>query len=155
VVLARLFSNTAPSPLNRALSAYGTLGSQVPFDRQPLRWGKRAVRLNDNQLTSIIEAYKAGETTYQLAIRFGANRRTIAEQLKHQGVRLRRQTPTDAMVADIIRLYVAGLSAARVSERVGFAPDTVLNHLRMNGIDRRAPGRPQRQPDSDCMPELK
>jgi hypothetical protein len=25
----------------------------------------------------------------------------------------------------------------------------------MNGIDRRAPGRPQRQPDSDCMPELK
>jgi hypothetical protein len=25
----------------------------------------------------------------------------------------------------------------------------------MNGIDRRAPGRPQRQPDSNCMPELK
>lgn len=142
VVLARLFSNSTPSPLKRALSAYGNLGCHAPFDRRPLRPIQRSVRLNDVQVKRLAEGYREGETTYELAGRFGVDRRTVSTRLKEYGVWLRRQSPTDEIVDDIIRLYATGLSAEQTAERVGVSADTVLNHLRASGVARRAPGRP-------------
>ena len=144
VVLARLFSNSTPSPLKRALSAYGNLGRQAPFDRRLLQPIQRSVRLNDVQVKRLAEGYREGETTYELAGRFGVDRRTVSTRLKEYGVWLRRQSPTDAMVGDMIRLYASGLSAEQTAERVGVSADTVLNHLRASGVNRRAPGRPHK-----------
>ena len=144
VVLARLFSNSTPSPLKRALSAYGNLGRQAPFDRRLLQPIQRSVRLNDVQVKRLAEGYREGETTYELAGRFGVDRRTVSTRLKEYGVWLRRQSPTDAMVGDMIRLYASGLAAEQTAERVGVSADTVLNHLRASGVNRRAPGRPHK-----------
>ncbi len=144
VVLARLFSNSTPSPLKRALSAYGNLGRQAPFDRRLLQPIQRSVRLNDVQVKRLAEGYREGETAYELAGRFGVDRRTVSTRLKEYGVWLRRQSPTDAMVGDMIRLYASGLSAEQTAERVGVSADTVLNHLRASGVNRRAPGRPHK-----------
>ena len=100
------------------------------------------MRLNGYQVKRLAEGYGEGKTTYELAGRFGVDRRTVSTRLKEHGVRLRRQPPTDAMVNEMLGLYISGLSAAQTAERVGVSADTVLNHLRASGVNRRTPGRP-------------
>ena len=141
VVLARLFSNSTPSTLTRALSAYKALDCAMSLERKPRRQIQRAKRLNPGQLTSLVDGYTAGATVYQLADRLGIDRRTVSIRLKEQRVILRRASPTPAMVDKMVHLYTSGLSAKKTGELVGVSADTVLNNLRNSNVARRAPGR--------------
>ena len=143
MVLARLFSNSTPPALTRALAAYEDSDGAEKKVRAP-RSSHRAVRLNAYQLARLVEVYEEGANVYELSRRFGIDRRTVSARLKDQGVALRRQPPSADMVAEMSRLYALGFSAAKVGSLVGVSGDTVLNHLRLNGVARRDPGRPSK-----------
>jgi DNA-binding transcriptional ArsR family regulator len=82
-------------------------------------------------------ATKPGATVYELARQFGIHRATVAQHLKRQGVTMRRQSPTTKQIDDMVRLYEAGLSLARVGHRTDFDPTTVLIHIRARGVQTR------------------
>ena len=145
MVLARLFSNSTPPSLQRAITAYRQLAPGVLQElRQPGRRIHRARRLNESQLVRLVEGYRDGDTVYQLAERFSLDRRTVSVRLKDQGISLRRQPPTTAMIDEMVRLYATGLSATKIGALIGVSADTVLNYLRLRGVVRRGPHRPHK-----------
>ncbi len=144
VVLARLFSNSTPSALCRAINAYRRLNLTAPRHKREGRvQTKRAKRLSEKQCVQLAQHYECGATVYDLASEYAIDRRTVSLRLRDQGIMLRRQSPTNEMIDEMVRLYFTGLSAAKVGEEIGVSADTVLNHLRQRGVDRRAPHRPR------------
>jgi DNA-directed RNA polymerase specialized sigma24 family protein len=141
VVLARLFSNSTPLTLTRALSAYEALDRTSFNVRGPRRQIHRAKRLTPCQLTSLVEAYLEGATVYELADRLGIDCRTVSVRLKECGVAMRRASPTPAMVERMVHLYGSGLSAKKTGDLVGVSADTVLSHLHSTNVATRPPGR--------------
>ena len=98
---------------------------------------RRQRMLTDADMQDVIEMYRAGKTTRQIAEVTGAHRHTIANRLKLAGIRLRRGKISQAEVARLIRLYESGISMAAVGERMNLDPQTVLNHLRKAGMPTR------------------
>ena len=145
MVLARLFSNSTPSALHRAIDAYRRLDISICYHKQVGRvQTKRAKRLNDTQLAHLVERYISGATVYELASVFAIDRRTVSIHLKQQGVIMRLQPPAEDTVEEMIRLYTSGLSLRKVGELVDVSADSVLNYLRKRGVDTRDPqGRPR------------
>ena len=90
-------------------------------------------RISEARADQIVEAYIAGGTVYELAREFDCHRVTISAVLKRRGVTLRRLSPSDEQVAEMIRLYESGLSLSKVGERLGFNATTVLHRLRAAG----------------------
>jgi len=57
---------------------------------------------------------------------------------------MRLQPPAEDTVEEMIRLYMSGLSLAKVGKLVDVSADSVLNYLRKRGVDTRDPqGRPR------------
>ena len=80
----------------------------------------------------------AGGTVYDLAREFDCHRVTISAVLKRRGVTLRRLSPSDEQVAEMIRLYESGLSLSNVGEHLGFTATTVLHRIRAAGKTTRS-----------------
>ena len=144
VGLARLFSNSAPSALHRAIDAYHRLDLTARCHKREGRVRiKRVKRLSEKLCVHLAQRYECGATVYDLASEYAIDRRTVSLRLRDQGIMLRRQSPTNEMIDEMVRLYFTGLSAAKVGEQIGVSADTVLNHLRQREVDRRAPHRPR------------
>lgn len=94
-------------------------------------------RVSDAKAQRIVESYRAGRTIYELADEYGVHRATVSEVLKREGVSMRRQSPTEEQVDEMVRLYGEGLSLQRVGDRLGFNPSTVRNKIRDKGIPTR------------------
>lgn len=140
MVLARLFSNSTPSTLCRAINAYRQLDlTRISCKRVGRVHPKRARRLNDTQLALLVDRYKSGTTDYELASEFAIDHRTASNQLEQQGVIMRLQPLSVETVNEIVRLYDSGLSMAKVGERVNISADSVLNYLRKRGVETRDP----------------
>jgi DNA-binding CsgD family transcriptional regulator len=135
VVLGRLLSNPSPTPLTRAIRAYRKLDLSKPARKQVRRiLPKRAKHLTARQLAVLVQGYQAGATVYELAERFGIDRKIVALQLKRQGVTMRLQSPSEAQIGEMVRLYGTGLSLVAVGERVGVDGRTVHRYLRRWGV---------------------
>ena len=145
VVLARLFSNSTPSALCRAINAYRQLDlTRMSCKRVGRVHPKRAKRLNDTQLARLVDQYESGTTVYELASEFAIDRRTVSIHLKQQGVIMRLQLPSARTVDDIVRLYESGLSMSKVGQQIDISVDLVLIYLRKRGVETRNPqGRPR------------
>ncbi|WP_427923634.1 hypothetical protein [Streptomyces sp. cg40] len=99
-----------------------------------------AKRLKAPEVTELVEAYKEGSTTYQLAGRFGIKRQTVSDILKRNGVTPRWRRLTEANIDEAERLYVhQGMSAARIADRLKADPETVRLRLRKRGVQMRDP----------------
>jgi DNA-directed RNA polymerase specialized sigma24 family protein len=96
--------------------------------------GQHQTRLNPDQVERLVERYKAGATTYQLAEEFGCNRNTVSDHLKRAGVKLRRSGLPPEEVERAIELYESGFSLESVGERFGVTGDTVAARLREQGV---------------------
>ncbi len=72
-------------------------------------------------------------------IGFGIARQTVGKILKHEGVTMRRRGLTPEQVDEAVRLYKAGWSLTRISERMNVDPTTVLSRLRERGVRTRDP----------------
>ncbi len=98
---------------------------------------RRQRMLTDADMQEVIEMYRSGKTTRQIAEATGAHRHTIANRLKAAGIKLRRGKISNGEVAKLIRLYESGLSMAAVGERLNLDAQTVLNYLRKAGVPTR------------------
>ena len=138
MVLEGQLSNSSPPPLLRALQAYRDLNITGQAALEPRSaHAKQALRLSAAQLGRLVARYQSGATVYELAAEFSVERRTVAVQLKRQGVTLRRQSPTADEVDEMIRLYRSGLSLAAVGLHLGFVARTVQRYLRGRGMQLR------------------
>lgn len=91
-------------------------------------------RVSASKVTRIVAAYGAGKTIYEIVKEYGIHRVTVGEVLKREGVRMRRQSPTEAQVSEMIRLYSEGLSLKKVGDRLGFDAGTVHRRLKENSV---------------------
>ena len=96
-------------------------------------------RLNSAEIAKIIDSYKSGQTVYELAETFGCHRVTISSQLKANGIKLRRSSPSEEQIDQMVRLYITGLSMKNVGERVGMSAATVMRSLCRRGVETRDP----------------
>ena len=107
-------------------------------DTDPPRQKQR--RLRELEQLELVDAYRAGESVYRLADRFGIARQTVSAVLERHGVarRYRILTPEDVEAA--VRLYESGLSLVDVGDRLVVNASTVLNALRKTGVQMRPVG---------------
>jgi len=139
VVLARLFSNSTPSTLTRALHAYHNAdGTQSAFGHAFRALPKRAKVLTPGQTELLIKRYRGGATVYELGKEFKVHRTTVAEPPKRTGLSLRMQPPTQAVVNQMVELYESGLSLCKVGTLLGFDPETVRRYVRGRGVPMRS-----------------
>jgi hypothetical protein len=81
---------------------------------------------------------------YELAAEFGCHRATVAERLKKAGVKMHLQSPPDATIDEMARLYELGLSFATIGKQLCASPQTVRRYVNGRGIPiRTARSRPQ------------
>lgn len=97
-------------------------------------------RISDAGADRIVEGYGAGKTVYELADEFNCHRVTVSAILKRRGISLRRASPTEEQVVEMVRLYQSGLSLAKVGERFDVHASTVLAQLRNRGVPTRSHG---------------
>jgi len=95
------------------------------------------LRLSERQVAALVDAYRAGATVYELAVRFGIHRVTVSAHLHRQGVTVRRQGLDGEGVAHAIRLYEDGWSLTRIGGRLDVNPTTVWTALKAQGIAMR------------------
>jgi lambda repressor-like predicted transcriptional regulator len=98
---------------------------------------RTATRLPANQVTALVDGYRAGETIYQLAARFGIHRATVSAHLHRQGITLRRQGLNAEGVALAVGLYEDGWSVARIGHRLGVDPTTAWTAIKNQGTRMR------------------
>jgi DNA-directed RNA polymerase specialized sigma24 family protein len=105
---------------------------------------RRARQLRTDQIEQLIADYQSGATVYELADRFGIERRTVSNILHRHGVPMRRRGLSPDQADHAIHLYNLGWSLARVGEHLGVNHTTVLTKLRERGIPTRdTHGRPR------------
>jgi DNA invertase Pin-like site-specific DNA recombinase len=98
--------------------------------RKPKQVRRVAKRLKKAQVEELVEAYKSGSTTYQLADRFVIKRQTVSSILKRNGVTPRWRRLTEANVDEAERLYAQGMSLARIADRMHVDDETIRLRLR-------------------------
>ena len=81
----------------------------------------------------LVAAYRSGQAMTELARQFRVERRTVAAVLDRASVS-RRYELTAGQLKEAAQLYEAGWSAARLGERFGVSPDTMLQRLRRFGV---------------------
>lgn len=98
---------------------------------------KRLIRLTDAERLRLADGYRRGAIVYELAGQFHIDRRTVSLQPKRAGISMRRQSPTDDQVDEMVRLYKSGLSLVRVGEQVGYDAATVRTYITSRGVRTR------------------
>lgn len=96
---------------------------------------RRQRRLPDDQVRSLIEAYKKGAAINELAADFGVHRATVLDHLNRAGTK-RRYTALDShQVEEAARLRGVGKSFRDIGRHLGVHASTVRQHLtRANGV---------------------
>ncbi|MFV2195041.1 helix-turn-helix domain-containing protein [Nocardiopsis sp. LOL_012] len=103
---------------------------------------RTARQLKPAQVEELIAEYQAGATVYQLADRFGIERRTVSNILKRNGITPRWRHLTDEQIEEAIQLYCEGWSLAKLGKRFGVADTTIRAQLLKYGVEMRPrPGR--------------
>lgn len=115
-------------------SSVRPVGTRLRQTLQPRKQVQR--RLRDDQVDDLVAGYKRGFTVYQLADEFRINRETASLLLRRQGVAIRHRSLGPEQVAQASKLYVDGLSLARVADAMGVIRGAVNNAL--EGCGRRA-----------------
>ena len=93
-------------------------------------------RLSPAVVHDLVEAYQAGATINQLAVRFGIHRTTVSGHLDRHGVPRHSEQATwdDENLKQAAELYATGLSLAAVAHRFGIDAQTVANRFRRAGV---------------------
>src|SRR5574343_1498549 len=101
--------------------------------------GKRYIRIDVDLL---VDLYRSGKTTRQIAEEIGASYATVGRRLNAAGVEMRVQGPEHIVeLRDkswLSDMYVTkGLSSEVIARQIGASPRTVVAWLEAHGIDRR------------------
>jgi DNA-binding CsgD family transcriptional regulator len=96
-------------------------------------------RLTPEETERLKRTYEAGATLRDLAREFQIHRTTAADLLERSGVFRRVKGPSEVQMSEAIRMYLAGQSAARIGQALGFAADTIRYRLKAAGVQMRGP----------------
>ena len=99
----------------------------------------KQTRLNNEEITQIVDGYKSGLNTNELARKFNCHKVTISNKLKAAGVKIRRLPPSNKQIVKMMELYQSDLSLEEVGKQVGTSASTVLRSLRGRGVKTRGP----------------
>jgi DNA-directed RNA polymerase specialized sigma24 family protein len=91
-------------------------------------------RLDRDQTDALIAAYRSGKKINSLASDFGIARTTVMSVLDRERVERRRLGLDAQDLPEVAHLYTEGWSAARLGEKFGADPATVLRRLREHGV---------------------
>lgn len=94
-------------------------------------------KLNDEEISELVVAYKSGLTVYQLADQFGCYRTTVSQHLKSRGVNMRNRPMTEIQIEKAIELYKSGLSCAKIGKIIEVDAGTIHRRLRDHGVKLR------------------
>lgn len=94
-------------------------------------------RLGESILANIVEAYRQGESSRSLSVRFGIARNTVDELARQAGLPRHVTRMTDAEQTKAIRLYESGQSLQRVGNQLGRSPGTIWLLLKRRGVELR------------------
>ena len=111
-----------------------------PRSERPREPRKIARRLSRTTVEQLINAYRDGTSTAQLATRFGISKTAILTLLNNRDVPRRFQSMLADDIDNVERLYLAGHSLASCSRLTGFAASTIRDALHERGTPMRAPG---------------
>lgn len=85
----------------------------------------------------MVADYARGATVYDLAEKFGCNRRTVSALLKRSGVVMRNQPMSSDQINEAVRRYESGQSLAAVAAVLETSSKTILARLRERGVKMR------------------
>jgi DNA-directed RNA polymerase specialized sigma24 family protein len=94
-------------------------------------------RLQRDQVKALVADYQAGATVYELAARFGINRKTVSRTLRREQVSIRMASLTIEQIDEAVELYGAGWSTTRIGERLRVDARTVHRRLQERGVSMR------------------
>ncbi|MPZ00252.1 MAG: helix-turn-helix domain containing protein [Actinophytocola sp.] len=97
--------------------------------RKPSELPHRLRKLDPDQEHEVIAAYRAGATIYELADRFGVDRKTASRILHRHHVAMRRQGLSPAQSAEASELRAAGWTLQRIGNRFNVSARTVARRL--------------------------
>jgi site-specific DNA recombinase len=100
---------------------------------------RTARQLRQDELDHVVAGYHAGKTVYQLATKFGIDRRTVGRLLRKRGVDTTPPGLQPDEVLAAIDLYRTGWSLARIGNKYGIADTTVRVYLMKAGVTMRRP----------------
>jgi DNA-binding CsgD family transcriptional regulator len=91
--------------------------------------------MSEEEIKLLVEGYRCGETTYQLARQFGCHRLTVSNVLKRRGVNVTKCTAQRQLDAeDVIAMYGDMCTSAEIAEKYGVGPNVILRCLRKRGV---------------------
>lgn len=91
-------------------------------------------RLKPEQAQQVIAGYRAGATVYELAAKFGINRKTVSRALHREQIPMRMVGLNEQQIEEAERLYRGGRSLADIAERLHVDTRTVHRRLRERGL---------------------
>lgn len=91
------------------------------------------VRLSEPVVQQLLADYQAGSTGRQLAERYELARSTVISLLRKHGVEIRHPRVTPAEVAEMVRLYQAGVQQVEIAARFGRDPGNIWHVLKRAG----------------------
>ena len=131
----RCYANPEEWQSRRSETIRALIEAQTPDESQtPRTLPRRFTQLTNEQVTALLEAYRAGDSTYQLAERFGVHRQTVAATLRRAGVATRgleRVELTDEQRAEARRLWDQGVSYHQIGIALGVSERVVSRTLRL------------------------
>jgi transposase-like protein len=90
------------------------------------------------EIDDLVNRYLAARNIRQVAREFGISRTTAAKHLADRGVNTARGMNL-AEKDEAVRLYLQGLSSARIGDQLGFDNHTILNAIRGADLNVRNP----------------
>jgi hypothetical protein len=100
-------------------------------------------QLSPAERSELVELYRSGKNTYELARQFGIHRVTVSRMLRHAGVEMRNQGLSAKQIDDAAKLYEEGNSLTRIGVHFSVDHGTVWRQLRKRGVKMRdTHGRP-------------
>ena len=93
--------------------------------------------MSTEDLADVAASYEAGDTTNQIASRYGISKTRVSTILRKQGVAIRRQGLTDEQTNEAATFYAAGRSLAWLAARYDVSHTTVARALRRRDVTLR------------------
>jgi transposase-like protein len=94
-------------------------------------------RLKPDEAQQVIASYAAGATVYELAAKFGINRKTVSRILHRNEVTMRMVGLSEAQIDEAVKLYENGRSTGWIGHHLQVDARTVHRRLRDRGVTMR------------------
>lgn len=135
VVLSRTDANKWGHALEAARAVLS--GAIAPRKNDPDDEHKHTLRqvqrhLDRNKREQLCHEYQDGRSTYQLAMKWGIHRQTVAAILKRHGIEQRvhgRSPLSEAELSEALALHADGWSINALGRRYGISPKTMKKRL--------------------------